>query len=197
MKPRHTATALSLLLLCLAACGKLLESPRETERIFMLRPLAGADMEAVGAQSRLLRLELDVVPGLDTDRLLTLSVDSELNYFSAARWPDHVPELTRSLIGRSLRDHGWVANSAGRGDCTLDLEIERFFALLDAAGKPVSVEFLWLGNYRCSAGQTPLRVSEQAPVTRPDLTGVVSAYQQCFDRAMGSLIRQMSAADKD
>ena len=47
-----------------------------------------------------------VVPGLDTDRMLTLSEDSELNYFAAARWADHIPEMLESLTGRTLQASG-------------------------------------------------------------------------------------------
>lgn len=186
--------------LCLAACGSLLESPQATSRMFMLSPLEAS--AATRSHAELMKLKIRVVPGLDTDRLVTVADNVELNHFAAARWPDNLPEFSRSLVERSLKAHGWMIQdqtkqAAGREICELSLEIEQFLTLLDPAGQPASVQVSWDGLYHCGTSPLPVRVSESVPVGQKDITGVVRAYQQGFDLAMRSTIRQIDFRQAD
>ena len=187
---------LSFVLLCTTACSGLLESPVAPDRTFILVP-AEAPAENT-RQEGVFKLKLRVVPGLDTDRLVTIAGNSELSHFAAARWPDNLPEFAGSLIERSLKTHGWLVSgqakpAAAREGCELNLEIERFHTLLGSAGQPSSVEIQWDGFYRCEAFSIPVQASGSAQVGQKDMSGVVRAYQQGFDLAMQSTIRQMKA----
>lgn len=188
--------------LCLSACSGLLESPQEADRTFILTPVVPPVAGISISHNELLKLKLRVVPGLDTDRLVTVSDSTELSYFSAARWPDNLPEFTGSLIERSLRAHGWQMTNPSKKtlageSCELQIEIEKFYTLLDSAGQPFNVQIQWDGYYSCEAFSVPVRVSESVQLGQKDIKSIVKAFQQGFALAMQSTIRQMSAAGSD
>jgi ABC-type uncharacterized transport system auxiliary subunit len=177
-----------------------LDSPAAIDRTFILTPV-----DAPASPTRheeVLRLRLRVVPGLDTDRLVTISIDAELNHFAAARWPDNLPEFSHSLMERSFNAHGWLtsdqSNQAdGRESCELNLQIEKFYTLIDSAGQPTSVQIQWDGLYRCENSLTPVRASGNVPVGQKDTNGVVRAYQQGFNLAMHSTIDQLNTRESN
>ena len=120
---KHTLTAL-LLTVLLAGCMPDLKSDLPPDRIYWLEVPEVGDTPAVD-------LWLDVVPGLDSDRVWLLQRDQRLNYYAGAYWPDNLRPLLSSLLSRSL-----AANSAGTD---LSVLVERFFAVEVAEQVPPEV----------------------------------------------------------
>ena len=87
-----------LLALGAAGCSSLLDSNEPADSQWWLEPtplgaIADWPFDAVA-------LDLDVVPGLDTDRILNLDDRSRLNHYAGAHWPEHLPEVLESLLTR-------------------------------------------------------------------------------------------------
>lgn len=198
MRQRHFIQWILLAaVMSLPACSGLLESPLKSDRTYMLQPIQDSQGAQAASPGDAFTLKLRVVPGLDTSRMVTVSGDAELNHFAAARWPDNLPEFSRSLIERSLRAHGLISAehttpNPARDECELKLEIEKFYTLLDQAGTPSTVQVKWDGYYLCGSASLPLRASESVQVGQKDINGVVRAYQQAFDLAMRSTIDQLN-----
>ena len=178
-----------------SSCGSLLNSGKPADRIFLLEPLAGSQDLQTGSSSKLV-VEVKAVPGLDTDQLLTLSPDAELNHFSGVRWPDHLPEFAGSLVRRSLQQTGWFSSvtegyESGHADCVLDLEIQRFYTLVDSSGAALSVQIGMSGAVACEDGNKPLELDAHARVAGQQLSHVVAAHQQAMDDLLRSLVSQL------
>ena len=99
-------------------------------------------------------MSVTAVPGLDSDQILTLSTDAALKPYAGARWTGYLPELTASLIGRSLENSGrfeFVSGRLGAGpvSCDMQLELTEFFAELDPGGVTTGVRVNVKGRFRC------------------------------------------------
>ena len=179
----------------LTGCGSLLTSEQPARQNYLLRPYEAATKPAHGAAKPELALNLAVVPGLDTDRLQALGVDARLNYYANARWPDHLPEVLASVIGRSLESTGQFATvgvaASGAADAwTLDLEVREFYGIQDAAGATSSVRVGLAGRLTCGGQAHPLRLAESAPVAEERLAVVVAAHQKALDQVTRQLIER-------
>ena len=119
----------------LAACGSLTTSDIPANQTWWLVPYENSgQLTHTGALDRV-TVEVTVVPGLDNNRILTLTGDAELNRYAAARWADNLPELVTSLVGRTLAASGrfnvTTGLDGGPGEnCVLQLEVREFFAEL-------------------------------------------------------------------
>ena len=111
MKNHNACQWLFISLACvgLPACGGLLNSDEAVEHTYWLQPYSVQQSPLPAPDSPGLVVRFKVVPGLDSDRLLTLAPDAELNHVAGARWPDALPEFAGSLIRRSLRTAGWFS----------------------------------------------------------------------------------------
>ena len=132
-------------------------------------------------------LSVTVIPGLDSDRILTLSDDAELSQFAAARWVDHLPELVSSLTGRSLQATGQfeVASerATSRADvCNLELEIREFFADIGSTGRVSGVRVAINGSFECESS-VPIVFHSASSVAVADerMNVIVAAFQQAMD----------------
>jgi ABC-type uncharacterized transport system auxiliary subunit len=145
----------------------------------------------------LVAISITVVPGLDTDRILTLSDDAELNQFAAARWADNLPELVTSLVSRTLEASGRfeiVSGRAGGGSesCELQLELQEFFAHLSSSGQTTGVQVASEGRFQCeSAEPVPLKLNASIPVHDDRMSVIIAAFQQAIDSAMKDMIEQL------
>jgi cholesterol transport system auxiliary component len=145
----------------------------------------------------LVAISISVVPGLDTDRILTLSDDAVLNQFAAARWADNLPELVTSLVGRSLEASGRfeiVSHRAGRGseDCDLQLELQEFFARLSPSGQTTDVQVAIEGHFQCESDEpVPLKLNASIAVNDERMSVIVAAFQRAMDSAMKDMIEQL------
>jgi cholesterol transport system auxiliary component len=134
---------------------------------------------------------------LDTDRILTLSDDAELNQFAAARWADNLPELVTSLVSRTLEASGRfeiVSGRAGGGSesCELRLELEEFFARLSPSGQTTGVQVAIEGRFQCeSAEPALLKLNTSIPVHDDRMSVIVAAFQQAMNSVMKDLLEQL------
>jgi ABC-type uncharacterized transport system auxiliary subunit len=145
----------------------------------------------------LVAISVTVVPGLDTDRVLTLSDDAELNHFAAARWADNLPELFTSLVGRTLEASGRFEISFDRAggsseNCELRLELQEFFARINASGQTIGVQIAIDGHYQCESDEpVSLNLNASIPVHDGRMSVIAAAFQQAMDSAMKDLLEQL------
>ena len=188
---------LLILAISVSACGGLTRSDKPATKTWWLEPYTGMMQETPSDQVRLIALSTTVVPGLDTDRLLTLSEDAELNQFAAARWADNLPELATSLVSRTLEASGRfeiVSNRTGGGseDCDLQLELREFYARLNATGQTTGVRVAIHGRYQCeSAAPVDLYLNASIPVHDDRISVIVAAFQQAMNSAMKEMLEQL------
>jgi ABC-type uncharacterized transport system auxiliary subunit len=183
-------TALSLagmIVLALAACSGLLTSDQPPARTYWLEPFAGQPENAPSLAGGL-AVTVGVVPGLDSDRLLTLGPDSGMSHISGARWPDYLPEFAASLMQRSLRASGPLDPPASdeedvqQHDCLLELLFQRFYTRLDRHSQPVSVEVGVAASLDCGDRQFKVQLDENPEVNGARVADVVAAHQEALDR---------------
>lgn len=188
--------ASALAAVALAGCGGLLESDAPAANRWWLEPVA-PDVTAVAAlaaagHNRLV-LDLTVVPGLDTDRILNLDGQARLNHYAGAYWPDHLPEVLSSVLARSLEADGplrvRVGARARTGECLLQLETRAFYGRVDA-GVTETAEIAFAGTLTCDDSVTALAARSEAPVTENRMTDIVAAFQQGLGRTVRDLSTQ-------
>ena len=182
----------------LFACSGMLSSDKPAEKTFWLEPWEGRQVSVANAELPGLSLAFSVVPGLDSDRFLTLSPQSELSHFAAARWPDHLPEFGASLLRRSLQNSGLfsvvsMANAGAPGDCELVLEAQEFHTNISGSGQALSVRMSLAGSFGCDNAGGPVAVDASVPVTGSGLAAIAAAHQQAFDGLVRSLTGQLEA----
>ena len=196
-RPTSLLLAAWLALASFTGCSGVLLSDRPATRTWWLEPLApGSD--APLETLRPVALHLEVVPGLDSDRVLTLSPEGQLAHFEAQRWADRLPELLESLLRRSLAARG-LAPSAGSlpstGEaCELRLELQEFFARLDRFGVARSVDIGWQGTLHCADRAYPTQVARSMPVNGNHMPALVAAWQSGLDNATESLVAQIKGS---
>ena len=192
LMPQWTpSAAVCLLALLLAGCGSLLTSKQPPRQVYMLQPLAAGGGAATGVETVQLRLE--VIPGLDTDRVLALDPDARLVPYANARWPDHLPEVLRSVLRRSLESAGRIDSDgvAAENEWSLDLELQAFYGLLDAAGGTRSVRVALAGRAECNGNARNLRLEDSATVPQERLSAVVAAHQAALDGVTRQLLQSI------
>lgn len=186
--------ALLFMALLLANCGGLTRSDKPVTHTWMLMPLEQSVQGSSSEPVTSVVVSVVVVPGLDTDRILTLSEDAELNYFAAARWADHIPEMLESLTGRTLQASGnfdVISNHVGGGheDCDLRLEVQEFFAFSGAPGSAYEVRIVFGGQYSCRSGKSkPIHVQASIPVYEDKMSIIVAAFQKGTDEVLTDLL---------
>jgi cholesterol transport system auxiliary component len=188
---------LLILALSVSACGGMTRSDKPATNTWWLEPYTGMTQERPSEPAPLVAISITVVPGLDTDRILTLSDDAELNQFAAARWADNLPELVTSLVGRTLEASGrfeTAIDRAGRSseNCELRLELQEFFARLSPSGQTTGVQVAIEGRFQCESDEpVPLKLSASIPVNDERMSVIVAAFQQAMDSAMKDMIEQL------
>ena len=184
--------------LVLAACSGLTQSDKAALNVWWLQPVSGApEADTVAAPSTLV-LELDVVPGLDSDKVLALSSDAQLKPYAGARWAETLPELAASLFTRSLESSGRFTvlrrgrAGAAAADCELRLEVDQFFADLAADGRTRGVRVGITGEYRCKAAESRgLEARSYVDVGEERMSVIVAAFQKALDRVTLDLIKDI------
>ncbi len=185
---------LLILTMSVSACGGLTRSDQPATRTWWLEPSVETTQKLSSNPVKLVSISVTAVPGLDTDRILTLSDESQLNQFAAARWADNLPELATSLVSRTLEASGRfeiVSNRAGGGseDCDLQLELREFYARLNATGQTTGVRVAIHGRYQCeSAAPVDLHLSASIPVHDDRMSVIVAAFQQAMDSVMKEML---------
>lgn len=190
---------LAFLVLSLCACGALTRSDEPAITTWWLAPYTvGADSATnVDGQPQPVMVRVSAIPGLDNDRILALTADSELKPYAGARWADHLPELAGSLIGRSLQASGRfelvsMGNHGPSKRCNLTLEVRQFFARISASGQTDRVTVEMNGFYQCGADVIiPIQVESSLNVQDSRMNSIVAAFQQAFDNVLKELLREI------
>ena len=84
MKNTTRLTVLTLAVFLLSACSGVMDSKRDARQTYLLTPAISAGDAGAVANAPSLSLEVSVVPGLDTDRIMALSPDARLNPYANA-----------------------------------------------------------------------------------------------------------------
>jgi len=183
----YIVLSLSVLMLSIGACSGLTQSDKPAIKRWWLEPYVVAVPAEPADPPLPVALSVTVIPGLDSDRILTLSDDAELSQFAAARWVDHLPELVSSLTGRSLQATGQfeVASerATSRADvCNLELEIREFFADIGSTGRVSGVRVAINGSFECESS-VPIVFHSASSVAVADerMNVIVAAFQQAMD----------------
>lgn len=122
-----------------------------------------------------------------------------MNSYAGARWTDNAPEVFDALIRTTLEDSGRFSRVAsGRSgrlaDWTLDLELRAFFAVLASGSSPPTIEIELRGYLQCAEVAVPIRIANQAPVSRITLTAIVEGFQSAVDSSLRALLDQLPDA---
>ena len=185
---------LALPVLVLNACSGLTKSDKPAISKWWLEPYTINAQAGYSGPVLPVAVSISSVPGLDTDRILTLSADAELGQYAATRWVDHAPDLFASLLERSMRSTGrFVMVSEGAatrpGNCHLDLELQEFFAGLDAAGNTSDVRVAVYGRFQCDNDEPVLvRSASSVAVTEERMKTIVAAFQKSVDHVVQDII---------
>jgi len=189
--PRPAWLLAPLSALLLQACSGLLTSEQAARQYYLLVPYETSAAAAAGAPTSI-RIAVTAVPGLDTDHILALDTDARLNRYSNARWPDHLPEVLTSVLGRSLEASGRYAAPVsavpGADEWTLELEVRQFYGRRDAAGETRSVVVELAGSATCGGSSHPVRVTASSTVGAQRLAAVVAAHQAGLDSVTRDLM---------
>ena len=187
----------STLAMTLGGCSGLTRSDIPANKTWWLEPFESERLDLTAEQVTTVSLAVTVVPGLDSNRILTLSDDAELNRYSAARWADNLPELVTSLVARTMNMSGRfdVASAGGfkgSNHCDLQLEVREFFAELDGSAKTIGVRVAVNGHYRCdSADPIEINLNSSVPVYENNMSVIVAAFQQALDEVLAALLVQI------
>ena len=184
--------SLVILALCLNACSGLTQSDKLAMKTWWLEPFT--DMAAGNStEPVLLSVSVTVVPGLDTDRILTLSDKAELNHYNGARWAENLPELLTSLSERSLVSSGRFELVSALERCNLDLELHEFFAELNPSSQTTGVRVAINGRYQCGDTEAmSMRLNASIPVHDERMSGIVAAFQRALDNVMMDMLKTLS-----
>lgn len=189
--------SLLLAVLLVNACSALTSSDEPANKTWWLMPYTGTTQQTAPDTLPLVDVSVSVIPGLDTNRILTLSGDAELNRYAAGRWADNLPELVESLVGRTLESSGRFEvvskrSRAGSDDCDLQLEVREFFAELDSDGRTSGVRVAVSGRYQCGdAKPVPLSLSASVPVHEERMSVIVGAFQKALDSVLEDMLEKV------
>lgn len=183
------------LVLGLAGCGGLLKSDAPLVTEWWLVPTQ-LTTPAAGPALPLL-LDLDVVPGLNTDRVLNLGDNARLNSYAGARWPDPLPDVLQSLVQRSMESisEGPVHAGFRATDeaCLLQLEVREFFGRVDSSETTRRVQVGMHGALTCPGYQRLVASVKTVPVADNRMSIIVAAFQQALDQCLQDLASQMAS----
>ena len=188
---------LVLLLLLLNACSGLTESDKPAISQWWLKPYTSTAQAGDSGPVLPVAVSISSVPGLDTDRILTLSGDAELGQYASARWVDHAPELFASLLERSMRSTGrfvMVSESAATrpGNCHLELELQEFFAGLGPSGNTSDVSVAVFGRFQCD-NEKPVIIQSaySVNVAEERMRTIVAAFQRSVDQVIQDILSKI------
>lgn len=176
----------------ISACSGLNRSDKPAVTTWWLEPYKDSAAVLSAEPPVQVSVSVTVIPGLDTQWILTLSENAEMNKFAAARWADSLPELTTSLVARSLESSArFDVVSAGDNSkaCDLELELREFYARLDSSGQTRGVRVAMHGRYLCTGSEPVIiHLNALAPVHDDRMTVIVAAFQQAVDDVMKGLL---------
>jgi ABC-type uncharacterized transport system auxiliary subunit len=185
----------------ITACSGLLTSDTAARQYYLLEPYtgySGADTDEAWPE---LVISVSAVPGLDTDHIQALGADARLIQYANARWTDYLPEVLTSVMRRSLVSAGRFETVKTTADIDtdhwkLELEVQQFYGILDAADGTSSVKVVFEGNLHCHDQEHLLQLNASKPVHEDRLAVVVSAHQQALDDTSRQLMEHITDSCK-
>ena len=196
-KPRVIMLACLSASLLLSGCGGLLQSDRPGKQVFLLQPLS-SDSTILQESTDPLPLDISfqVVPGLDTDRVLVLGEDASLMPIASAVWADNLPEVMTSIVRRSLTLSGKYApafdeRNQFRIKSRLQLELQAFYAKRYGTNEPNRVEISIEGRLNCAGKQHSLLLVNNEAISGSGLAQIVAAHQRALDKTMTELLQAL------
>lgn len=183
-----------VLTVSLAGCGSVLKSDAPPITEWWLVP---GELSAPAAmpQGQLI-LSLQVVPGLDTDRILNLDNNAQLNSYGGARWPQSLPRVLESLVQRSLESISnkpvRTGSRANDDACLLQLEVREFFGRVDQAEVTRHVQLALQGELVCPTFNRKVATRQTIPVTENRMSAIVAAFQKAMDLGLQDLADQLT-----
>lgn len=194
---KHAVLCLLAITGFLSACSGLNRSDKPVITTWWLEPDTASMQVTASDQPLLVTVTVTVVPGLDSDQILTLSDKAVLKPYAGARWADHLPELVASLVGRSLEASGRyeiLSDRAGPGseNCDLQLELSEFFADLSPTGQTSGVSVAVNGRFVCESAEALVVQSDVSiPVADERMAVIVAAFQQALNSATQDILNQI------
>ena len=191
---RIYTVALIVSFLVLTGCAGILQSDLPADRTYWLEPLLVPSIDNGNDSRPALSIVVKAAPGLDTDRLLILGSGSQLQYYSAARWPDNVPEVLESLLRQSLESTGkfsrvYGSHAVRSSDWQVELVVTKFFTVASSQSR---ILMALSGYINCSKSNYSILLSEETPIEDNRLSLIVSAYQKSINRVSSDLIHQLA-----
>jgi ABC-type uncharacterized transport system auxiliary subunit len=177
----------------LGGCSSLLESDAPPLSEWWLEPVTPARPVDRGEET--LVLNLAVVPGLDSDRILNLGPQARLNHYAGAHWPEHLPEVLGSVLARSFEQGGWRAvrlgdRARGEDECLLNLETRAFYGRVNRENITQRVEVRFDGSLECGSTQRTVSSRQDMAVAENRMGTIVAAFQT----ALGESVEDLTAA---
>lgn len=204
--PVSLACALALL----AGCGGTFTSKAPVSRAYILRPAAPmalpADAGATAAQAPFagtLRIPRpNPGPGFETDRILLLRKDRELDFYSTGHWAAPIPDMIAALAIETLRRDRLFTGVYGEGtpmrsEYFLQITVRKFLAeYTDGADAPVAQVVLdcTLGQRIDRAVIAQFTASGTAPAAANRMGDVVTAYESALQQALASVATSLALA---
>ncbi len=197
-RSRRTASLSALFMVItvsvgLSGCSGILESDAPPVTEWWLEPVTPGRPVDRGGET--LVLNLAVVPGLDSDRILNLGPQARLNHYAGAHWPEHLPEVLGSVLARSFEQGGWRAVRLGNrarseDECLLNLETRAFYGRVNQDNVTQRVEVRFEGSLDCGSTQQPVSTRQDISVPENRMGTIVAAFQT----ALGQGVEELTAA---
>jgi ABC-type uncharacterized transport system auxiliary subunit len=196
MKKITAIMALLAVTVQITACSSVLTSDKAARQYYLLEPYTGYSGADTDETWPALVISVSAVPGLDTDHIQALGTDARLIQYANARWTDYLPEVLTSLMRRSLVSAGQFETvktdpGSDTDQWSLELEVQQFYGILDAAGGTSSVKVRFEGKLQCRDQEHQLQLNASKPVHEERLSVVVSAHQQALDDTSRQLIEHV------
>jgi ABC-type uncharacterized transport system auxiliary subunit len=196
MNKKSVLPGLVVVQLLLSACSGILSSDQPAPQTYVLEPVSLASAKSPSESLPTLKINLNAVPGLDTDRIQALDGDARLNHYANARWPDFLPEVLLSVVRRSLLSSGRFSSIATGtkvipDSWKLDLEVQQFYGIQQTRGTTQRVSAVFGGSLRCGGQTHRIELSSSVPVSEERLSVVVRAHQQALDNVTHQLWDQI------
>ena len=179
----------------LSGCSSLLDSDAPPLSEWWLEPVTPANPVDRGEQS--LVLNLTVVPGLDSDRILNLGPQARLNHYAGAHWPEHLPEVLGSVLARSFEQGGWRSvrlgdRARGANECLLALETRSFYGRVNQENVTQRVEVRFDGALDCGTVPQSVSARQEVSVMENRMGVIVAAFQTALGRSVEELTAAMA-----
>jgi len=182
--------------LMVSGCSSILTSNAPPDTTYWLKPASISPVPDSDAAGPSIQVAVSAAPGLDVDRVLVRGPGATLNSYTAARWPDSIPDVVETLVRTALEDSGrfdrvTAARAGIRSDWNLDLEVRAFYALVSGTSAPPDIEFAGRGYLKCPGRVLPVRILARQGARANTMTEITAAFQSVVDEGLDDLIKQL------